>query len=862
MPPPPLTPGRRLGPYEIVAPVGSGGMGDVYRARDTRLGRTVALKVLPSDLAADPAARSRFEREARAVSGLDHPRICALFDVGREQGVDFLVMQFLEGETLAELLRRGPLPLADALAFGVHLADALDAAHQRGIVHRDLKPANVMVTDSGARLLDFGIAKPLSLHGGAADRTATAVQVTGTGHAIGTVQYMAPEQLEGRDVDHRTDIYALGLVLYEMIAGRRPAAGGVLQPLTTVRPETPRHVAHIVDRCLAQKPHDRWQSARDLREELAFAAANGADRATAPAVRARRWPLLAAGTILTLAAGAAIGVMLARRDGPTPAQAAPFKLTVATPAGVRLSVRDAIASLAVSPDGQWIAFVGESDDPRRRGIYVRALNAHDSQLVPGTQSAASAPFFSPDSKWLAFYVNEKIQKMPLAGGPIQEVCAARRLRGASWTADGTIVFSATDRLLRVPATGGEPEEITTPAPGQVHHWPVVLPGGRAALFAVTSGMTDRWRKIAYVWLDKRDGGAVHEITSGTHPKFTGPDHLFFARHGFVYRAAFDPVTMTLSGEPVEVAKDVGDAPGSGYTAFDVASDGTIVYTAYPSLELADRKLGWLDLQGQATELGAVAQPYRSPAASADGTRIAVHVAATADDSDVWVYDTTRNTITRLTNGLMTLGPIVWASDDRTIITSSRAQGFARLVRVRADPGSPAEFLTAEGGVTVDYAGGLGANGRLFFHRFTQASFWDVMSMPLDPRGPVTTFAATPRNEQSTSVSADGRWVAYSRDGAQIVVEPSQGARAVHVISDDARRPSWSKSEATLFYQKGNDVWSVTIAPGAEFRAGAATRRFAAPFDLDRLEFGASGRTIVAMPPSGDHPPPQLTVMRR
>ena len=498
--------GTRLGPYEIQSALGSGGMGEVYRARDTRLERTVAIKVLPAEVATDPERRARFEREARAVAALSHPHICVIHDVGRDGGVDYLVMELLEGETLAARLARlaGSLPLDQVLRISSEIADALDKAHRAGIVHRDLKPANIMLTKTGAKLLDFGLAKQREAVGGGSlsdATTQTGALGTAAGTLLGTVHYMAPEQLEGREADARSDIWALGVVLYEMASGVRPFAGqsaasligSILKdqpaPLSARQPLTPATLEHLVAQCLQKDPDERWQSARDLGAALGW----GLDGATLPVesrtlpARARRaYAVLAAITaVLLFAIGTLVGW---RALAPLPAPAQVVQFDIQPPIDVSLSPAPVAGTpqIALSPDGRQIAFVGMR---RRRAsqIYVRSFDNRDARGLPGTDGA-SYPFWSPDSQHLGFFANGKLKRTVVAGGAAQVVCDAPAGRGGTWGADGTIVFSPLPNsgLQRVSASGGATSAATRVDRSQGrqgerivgHNWPQFLPDGK------------------------------------------------------------------------------------------------------------------------------------------------------------------------------------------------------------------------------------------------------------------------------------------------------------------------------------------------------------------------------------------------
>ena len=464
-----LSPGARLGPYEVTGPLGAGGMGEVYKARDTRLDRTVAIKVLPAQFAADPRFRERFEREAKAISQLSHPHICMLHDVGRQDGIDYLVMEYLEGQTLAQRLYKGALPLDQALRYAVQIADALDKAHRQGIVHRDLKPGNIMLTKSGAKLLDFGLAKASgrAITGSSSSMLPTTAPMTAQGTILGTLQYMAPEQLEGKEADSRSDIFSFGAIVYEMTTGKRAFEGNSaanviaaivdrqLPPMSTLQPLTPPMLDRVANKCLAKNPDDRWQTAHDLSDELKWIAEHES-HAIAGALQRR--PVTRRLTYFAVGA-ALIGVVtvLAWRTFDRPPPDHPVvRMTLAPPDRTEEFGRSA----AVSPDGRWLTFIASTDG--RQMLWVRALNALESQPLAGTEDA-SYPFWSPDSRHIGFFAGGKLKTIDAKGSPPVTLSDAYNGRGGTWAADGTIIYAPgfNDPLYRVDASGRDPKPLTT-----------------------------------------------------------------------------------------------------------------------------------------------------------------------------------------------------------------------------------------------------------------------------------------------------------------------------------------------------------------------------------------------------------------
>ncbi len=505
----PLASGTKLGPYEIQTPLGAGGMGEVYRARDTRLERIVAIKILPSHLSENPEARQRFDREARTISSLNHPNICTLHDVGHQDGIDYLVMEYLEGETLAERLRKGPLPVEQVLRYGIEICEGLERAHRSGVVHRDLKPGNIMLTRTGAKLMDFGLAKlaPLAAAGAgsapllSAARTmsgpAPATPLTTAGSIVGTLQYMSPEQIEGKEADARSDIFAFGAVLYEMVTGKRAfegqsqlsVASAILErepeAVSALKPLTPPLLDRTIRKCLAKQPDQRWQSASDLATQL-----NWMTDASSPALPMKpveaardrsRVAILSGAALLLLLAVAGAAWMYGKRSVPTERI---MRFSVNLPAGEALGGSWWwYPSVAITRDGSQIAYVGHHSGISQ--IYVRAIGDLNARPIPGTEGA-DTPFFSPDGQWLGISFNGALKKVPLAGGPIVTI-AKTESSGANWAQDDTIYFGTDSGLFKVPATGGEPQRITTRDPKNQevsHRFPEILPGGKALIFVV------------------------------------------------------------------------------------------------------------------------------------------------------------------------------------------------------------------------------------------------------------------------------------------------------------------------------------------------------------------------------------------
>src|ERR1700674_3441054 len=601
----PLAPGTQLGPYEVVAPLGAGGMGEVYRARDTRLERTVAIKILPAQFSADPVRKQRFEREAKTISSLNHPNICVLHDVGHQDGMDYLVMECVEGETLAKRLEKGPLPLDQALKYGAQIADALDKAHRGGVIHRDLKPGNMMLTPTGAKLLDFGLAKPAVALASAA--TLTAVQtapVTEEGMIVGTFQYMSPEQVEGKELDGRSDIFSLGAVLYEMVTGKRAFEGksqlsvpsAILEkepePISATKPMTPRALDHVVKNCLAKLADERWQTARDLALELQWIAEGGSQAGDAGRVRAGRsrwersgWVVAAAFFLMLLAAGVTLWNLSNKRP-----QAMYF------PTSVPFAAND----VAMSPDGRILAMIAYSGQANYYVLWTHEVGGHRTNSIDGTQGA-TYPFWSPDGKFIAFFADGKLKKVDVSGGQPQVLCDAPNGRGGTWNRDGVIVFTPDGfgGLFRVSSSGGSPVELTKPDSSRFetsHRWPVFLPDGKHFLYLAAnfSGQTEN-NAIFLGSLDSQERSLV--VSTSANAAYAEPGYLVYLRDKALVAQPFDRRRYVLSGEPHALSDEVLYASLVGRAVFSASNVEVLVTQTGKGASLS--QLTWFDRSGKA-----------------------------------------------------------------------------------------------------------------------------------------------------------------------------------------------------------------------------------------------------------------------
>ncbi len=836
-----LAPGTRLGPYELIAPLGAGGMGEVYRAKDSRLGRTVAIKVLPPDTAADSSARVRFEREARAIAALSHPNICVVHDVGREGSTDYLVMELLDGETLSERLAKskGPLPLDEVLTIGTAIADALDKAHRAGIVHRDLKPANVMLTKSGPKLLDFGLAKlhsrestPVALSGG----TTASTMVPGTAHGtiLGTLHYMAPEQVEGREADARADIWALGALLYEMATGTRPfegespasVLGAILKdtpaPLSSRQPLTPPAFEHVVERCLEKDPDERWQSVRDVKRALMWIASERSHTtahgpsALQPVTRRTRafWAWIAGAFAATLIAGIVSGRALSRTTS-APREIAHLQMGVAPAESIEGSIqyvqagdpsaRPSRAALTISPDGRTVIFTGLTGGTTR--LFKRTLDDQTAVAVDGTDNG-NGPFFSPDGRWVAFAANGKLRRMPTVSGPATDICdlgAGNRLWGGDWGSDGTVVFSVGSAILRVPAAGGTPQEVVrSEGIGLVvlPHW---LPGERRLLYTTNQGRED-WA-AAHVVARSLDTGDVHTVVEGgTDARYLPTGHLLYMKNGTLVAAPFDVERGEITGASVTLVNDVMHAVNSGSSEFNqgtgqfaVSASGVLAYLRGGIAPNRSIQPTWVDKGGTETPVAEPPGSLNNPRLSPDGRLLAF--ARARPDSvrrDIWVRDLSRGASSRLTFG-DGYRASNWSPDGKWLVFGDMNR--EGLYRLPVGSGGVPERLTPVSQRNVT-AGWASKNGVLVYVAGSPTELW-TLNLTGDP-------APKPllRGNYSLShpaISPDGRWVAYRSDETgrgEVYVQayPELGSKTL-ISPGGGTEPVWAKNGRQLFFTR-------------------------------------------------------------
>ena len=831
----PLEAGQRLGAYEIREQIGAGGMGEVYRASDSRLKRDVALKILPPE-AADAERLQRFTREAQAIAALNHPAIVTIHSIEQSDDVHFLTMELVQGKTLDALIRPGGLPIDQTLRIGTEVADALGAAHGRGIVHRDLKPANVMVNSDGrVKVLDFGLAKLLQPDPEAV--TTTLYPVTGDGRILGTLPYMSPEQAEGREIDHRSDIFSLGVLLFELASGERPFKGdsrvSILasivkdQPaaLSDLRRELPPEFARVVKKCLAKDAARRYQSVLDVRidlDDIRVDLEPHVQAGAGPAAPRGEWRRLP--HWLWLVGAVIVATSLAYFVRPAPLQPPPAPLqrwTVLPPAGGRVPPPNPVPPLAISPNGQWLAFqVSNQDEPTRAGLYLRRSGEIEPRQI--TDANRVSPFFSPDSGWLGYWSNGVIWKVSVTGGKAERICLWKQeLRGASWGDDGRIVFAdGNDGLLRrVSADGGGEPVLVTPVDARKgrYFFPHVLPHSKVALVMLLPDRT-----IAAISLET--GAVVRTYFPGSTPKYLRSGSLVFRRASALYSVAFDANSLEVSGQPRLLHEGVDyNTGGSETSSFDVSSAGDLLY-APPRPRVSTAQIVWIGPDGIEPPVGAPGD-YNWPTLDPSGQWLAVHVGP-EEGGDIHRYDTRSGMGQALTRGMATRNAIVWSPDSRWIIFSSvKTTMSPHLYRVPANGGEPEELTTTAeygsfaGDTAYDVA--TSAYGKVvLFHRQVGGNSMDLLTMRFDPPEVPKPFLRSDGMVFNGSISRDGHWVAYVlREGQreQVRVTSFVSPSAYDLPVAAAIAPRWSRDGRTLFYLRERAIWRVAVTAETDGR---------------------------------------------
>ncbi|MFN0150166.1 MAG: protein kinase domain-containing protein [bacterium] len=889
-----LDPGARLGPYEILAPLGAGGMGEVYRARDTRLGRDVAIKVLPEHLSAQPDVRARFEREARAISALNHPNICVLHDVGCEGDTDYIVLELVDGETLAVRLERGALPLAEALRAGAQIADALARAHRAGIVHRDLKPGNVMLTKTGAKLMDFGLARvnAAAAPGAQGDMTIADLSrsptmtspLTAAGAIVGTFQYMAPEQLEGGEPDVRSDIWALGATLYEMMTGAKAFRGKTQaslissimkdepRPIVEAAPLAPPALDRLVARCLAKDPDDRWQSVADVASELRWLANAGADASTSVAsahantppltgARSRAaWRVAAAGWFVALAALAWTLLRPAPRPVERPFYAAIPASADARPAGV------VNGPIALSPDGGRLASAVRSGGNVVVSIYDFATGR--SAHLESTKGAGF-PFWSADGRWIAFFADEKLKKVPASGGPAQTLADAHAGRGGSWNAAGTIIFAPDIRgpLMKISENGGDPTPITQPAEEEItHRNPTFLPDGEHFFFIERKSRSEG---VGRLMLGSLDGDAPREILDRASNAYCADGYLFFVRERSLLAQRFDPRSLALEGAITPIAENLSYYNPRDVGDFSVSMEGTIAYRCRVVVESAPAILG---RDGRLIEMAGPSARYSFLVANRDMKRIAFTLPEPGGQRfDVWVLDVATKQMQRatFTNTPSYIQSVFSPDATRLAVSSGNVASAGRaasLLWIQPVSGARNVETLLE---TSDFsADDWSPDGSALLGRMQNTETGhDVFYLRLDnPRRELRSLVATGADEISPRFSPNGQWVLYlsaesGRTEAYVTDFPNAAGKW-QISHDGATEAIWSTNGREIYYRHSADSLmavpvvseSAVLEIGTPVLLGVATER------VDEV-LASDGERFLALLSDSDVESPPAYVIR-
>jgi serine/threonine protein kinase len=814
-------------------------MGEVYKARDTRLDRTVAIKILPDHLSGHENLRERFEREAKTIASLNHPHICTLHDVGHEGEIEFLVMEYVEGETLARRLLKGPLPLEQVLQCAIEIADALDKAHRKGVTHRDLKPGNIMLTKSGAKLLDFGLAKLKQEASPAIPESQLPTMksaITAEGTILGTLQYMAPEQVEAKEVDARTDIFAFGVVVYEMATGKKAFEGKtqaslmakILEtnppPMTSLTPMTPPALDHVVKRCMEKDPDERWQSAKDICEQLRWISDSGSQAgstAVPMSEQKSRSHLVLAATAGAIAAAVIGGAAFYLRRTPQPEKQV-IRFAVGPPAKGSFAAEIFRSTPTVSPDGSKIVFTADSGSTRSQ-LWVRSLDSATAQALPGTENATD-PFWSPDSRFVAFSAAGKLKKIAITGGPVDTLAEVTPTIG-TWNREGVILFGADDgTLVRVSESGGNVTPVTTLDASRAerfHDTPQFLPDGKHFLYYASSTKPEN-NAIFATSLDSKERKLL--LTASSNLVYAAPGYLIFHRQGTLMAQPFDAGKLQLMGEAVPIVEGVEFNPFGSFAVFSASDNGVLVYRGGGGA--VPLNFVWVNRNGTEQALSAPPHNYTFPRISPDGKRVAAGIEE--GEGQIWVYDFARDALSRLTfEGSNNVDPI-WTPDGKRITFKGKGN---RIFWQSADGGGGAEEVTSAKLAGNNVPSSWSPDGQeLAF--LEDGAIRNIYILPLKDRNP-RVFAESQTYESAPAFSPDGHWMAYASNESghnEIYVRPYPGPGGKWQISTEGgSEPMWNPKGHELFYRDGQKMMAVDYTAQPSFSAGKPRMLFQGPY---------------------------------
>ena len=885
----PLSVGTRLWHYDVTALIGEGGMGQVWRATDTQLNRQVALKILPDAFAADPERLARFKREAQILASLNHPNIAAIYGIEESEGTRALVLELVEGPTLADRITKGPIPLDEALPIAKQIADALEAAHERGVIHRDLKPANVKVKDDGTvKVLDFGLEKALdpAPAGDPSDSPTLTAAPTQMGVIMGTAAYMAPEQAKGRPVDKRADIWAFGCVLFEMLTGTRVfAAGDVSDTLAFVLTkdidwamlpaEMPVALRDLLRRCLERDPKHRLRDIGDARFELedrqASLMSEPTERVVATVPQLQLWqrPVPAVIVVLLVAVITGLAVWSLVRPGP-PASPPTNPFAITLPASAPLA-NSAGWDLTLSSDGRTLVYIGRGEGATTQ-LYRRSMDQLEVSPIPGTEGASN-PFLSPDGQWVGFLSflsgGTSLKKVSLAGGPPLTICECLGDRGATWGPDDAIVFGGVNiGLFRVSATGGVPEALTTLASeGESHMAPRFLPGGRAVLFQIVPASGNP--QLAVYAFDRGEHTVLGDVDLSPNSSGFSSGHIMFSRGDSLWAVPFHVGRLELTGDPILVLEGVARSPRYNIAQFDVAPNGSLVYVPGGAAGVVERTLVWVDREGREEPIQAPRRTYTKARVSPDGTRVALDIGD--QEQDIWVWNVPDGPLTRLTfDGALDRNGH-WTPDGDRVVFSSLRNGSPDVYWKAADGTGAAERLTESD--NAQWVNAVTPDGtRLVATEVVPDRAQDLIVVTLVGDHATEKLVSTQFNERNAAIFPDGVWVAFESNESgqyEVYVRPFPDVESGRwqISTAGGRYPIWSPDGGEVFFLQGTQLMAAPVQTAASFTYGTSDVLFEAPYF-----FGFGGRNYDVAPDgrflmmkhggqaNGDVPPPQINVV--